>query len=118
MSRRFSLSASLAALALLVLSMASAPALAQPQPQPQQGTSTLNCIGNWYGASCFRTWRDGPFNPHVISVPGPQSDEERATAAARDRRWVERCRPLIQQDRYGVMRYSYSAPGCEFGRLD
>ena len=114
MSRRFSLSASLAALALLALSMTSAPALAQPL----QGTDTFNCIGNWYGESCFRTWREGPFNPHVISVPGPQSDEERAAAAARDRRWVERCRPLIQQDRYGVQRYSYSAPGCEFGRLD
>jgi len=114
MSRRFSPSASLAALALLVLSMTSAPALAQPP----QGISTFSCYGNYYGGSCVRTYRKGPFNPHLISVPGPQSDEDRAAADARDRRWVARCRPLIQQDRYGVPRYSYSAPGCEYGRLD
>jgi hypothetical protein len=113
MSRRFSLSAWLAALALLALSMTTAPARSQPQ-----GVKTMNCYGNRNMASCVRTYRRGPFNPHVISVPGPQSDEERAAAEARDQRWVERCRPLIKQDHFGVPRYSYAAPGCEFGRLD
>ena len=113
MSRRFSLSAWLAALALLVLSMMSAPARSQPE-----GISAFNCYGTRNMESCVHTQRKGPFNPHLISVPGPQADEDRAAAEARDRRWVARCRPLIRQDRYGMPRYSYSAPGCEFGRLD
>ena len=51
-------------------------------------------------------------------MPQPQSAEERAAAEARDRRWVARCRPAIRQDHYGMPRYSYAAPGCEYGVLD
>jgi hypothetical protein len=113
MSRRFSWPAWLAALSLLVLSMLSAPARSQPQ-----GVSTFNCYGTRNMSSCVHAHRRGPLNPYVIAVPGPLSDEERQAADARDRRWAERCRPLIRQDRYGMPRYSYGAPGCEFGRLD
>jgi hypothetical protein len=113
MSRRFSLSAWLAALALLALSMMSAPARSQTE-----GVVTWNCFGGRYSESCVTTFRKGPFNPHVIAVPAPTSAEDRAAAEARDRRWAERCQPVIRQDRYGVPRYSYSAPGCEYGRLD
>jgi hypothetical protein len=113
MSRRFPLFAWLAALALLALSMMSAPARSQTL-----GVTTFNCYGSRHVASCVKTYRKGPFNPHVINVPGPQSNEEREAAEARDRLWAERCRPVIRQDRYGVPRYSYSAPGCEYGRLE
>jgi hypothetical protein len=54
----------------------------------------------------------------VINVQGPASPEEVAAAEARDRRWAERCDPVIRQDRYGMPRYTYGAPGCEYGRLD
>jgi hypothetical protein len=110
MSRRFSLSAWLAALALLVLSMMVAPA----RSEPVEGVSTFNCYGTRYMASCVESFRSGSFSPHVIKVPATPS----ADAEARDRRWVERCRPQIRQDRYGMPRYSYAAVGCEFGRLD
>jgi hypothetical protein len=114
MSRRFSLTAWFAALALLVLSMMSAPARSQPL-----GVSTYSCSGPWWGTqNCVETHRKGPFNPHVIVFPGPQSEEERKAVEARDRRWSERCQPLARQDRYGMPRYSYNAPGCEYGRLD
>ena len=113
MSRRFSPTAWLAALALLVLSMMSAPARSG-----WDGVETWNCYGSRNMRSCIATYRSGRFNPYVINVPGPQSPEEREAAEARDRRWVERCRPLIRQDRYGMPRYSFGAPGCEFGRLD
>ena len=94
MSRRFSLTAWFAALALLALSMMSAPARSQPL-----GVSTYSCSGSWWRThNCIETHRKGPFNPHVISVPGPQSDEERKAAEARDQRWTERCRPLIRQE--------------------
>ena len=54
-------------------------------------------------------------DPYVRTVPGPHSAEEQARYDARDRKWVEHCRPVIRQDRYGVARYHYAAPGCEFG---
>jgi hypothetical protein len=112
MSRRLSPTAWLAALALLALSMTSAPALSAPD-----GVVTWNCYGAYNVRSCVATFRRGRFNPHVINAPG-QSAEEREAAEARDRHWVERCQPVIRQDRYGMPRYSYAAPGCELGRLD
>lgn len=112
MSRRFSPSAWLAALALMAFSMMAAPA----RSQPGDNLHTSNCSGTRYSESCV--FRRGPFNPHVINVPGPTSDEERKAAAARDQRWVERCRPQLRPDRYGMLRYNYFAPDCEYGRLD
>jgi hypothetical protein len=34
---------------------------------------------------------------------------------ARDRKWLERCNPIVERDRYGVGCLRYAAPGCEFG---
>ncbi len=115
MSRRFSPTAWLAALALLALSMLSAPA----RSQPIDGVRTSDCFGYLLGTrSCISTFRGGWRNPHVIAVPAAQTPEERAAADARDRRWVERCRPVSQRDGFGMQRYRYSQPGCEFGALD
>ena len=118
MSRRFSPTAWLAALALLALSMMSAPARSAPPDR----VYTSNCYGARNMVSCVHTRRRGPFNPYVISVAGPQTPEEREAAReaaeARDRRWVERCQPVIRQDRHGMPRYSYGAAGCEYGVLD
>jgi hypothetical protein len=113
MSKRFSPTAWLAPLALLALSMMSAPARSEPQDR----VSILNCHGSRYAATCVTTRRRGRLNPHVISVPA-QSEEDAAAAQARDRRWAERCEPVVRPDRYGMPRYSYSARGCEYGRLD
>jgi len=111
MSRRFSLPAWLAALALLALSIISAPARSG-------GVETFNCYGSGNMRSCVATYRKGPLRPHVISVPAPSTADEIAAMEARDRRWVERCGPVIRQDRYGMPRYSYVTHGCEFGQLD
>jgi len=54
----------------------------------------------------------------ILAVPPPISAEERAAAEARDRRWVERCRPVIREDEFGVRRYVYAARGCEYGQRD
>jgi hypothetical protein len=68
--------------------------------------------------SCVSFCGSEPSNPHIINVPQPDSAEAQAWADARERRWVERCRPVIRQDEYGVPRYIYAARGCEYGRLD
>jgi hypothetical protein len=83
-----------------------------------EGSIARNCFGSYNSLSCVVTFRKGRLNPHVINVPGPASQEETAANEARDRRWADRCRPVVRQDRYGMPRYSYGAAGCEFGRLD
>lgn len=52
----------------------------------------------------------------ITNVPGPQTDEERAEAVERDRKWVAHCKPSLREDRYGMKRYVYEKPGCEFGK--
>ena len=72
------------------------------------------CIGHfWSTFNCVTRW--GTYgDPYVRDVPQP-SDADKARAMARDKRWADRCRPYIAQDRYGVARYHYALPGCEFG---
>lgn len=72
------------------------------------------CIGSWYTFNCTSRWAPAG-DPFIRQVPPPGDAAERARANARDRRWVDRCRPMITPDRYGVARYHYALPGCEFG---
>jgi hypothetical protein len=51
-------------------------------------------------------------------VPQPDNEADKERAAARDHKWIERCRPTIAQDHYGVPRYHYVAEGCEFGVIE
>lgn len=116
--RRFSLTAWLLAFSLLALSMMAAPA--RPEPVPggvRERATTVHCIGRWGSVSCIR-FRRAWIHPHIARVPQPVSEQDRADAEARDRRWVERCQPVIRQDQYGMPRYTYAAAGCEYGRLD
>jgi hypothetical protein len=90
---------------LLALGAAAPPALAG-------GVDTLSCGGSWSFFSCVRRLNDRPAEP---VAPDPR---EQAEAAERERRWLARCRPALRQDRYGVGRYVYAAPGCEYGRTE
>ena len=90
------------------------------------GVTTTDCVydlsGGWRhgagGVSCVQVWRDGQVNGHVIQVPQAQSDEDKTRADEHDRLWKARCRPVIQQDQYGVPRYHYAAPGCDLGKYE
>ena len=85
----------------------------QATAQAGSGVSTTNCVGGWRSYTCATRW--GPAtDPYVRLVP-PPSEEEMANAQARDRRWIARCHPALWRDRYGVARYHYTVPGCEFG---
>ncbi len=79
-----------------------------------EGGAFGGCVGTRGAVNCAARW--GVFgDPFVRSVPPPIDDVEKAHASERDRRWELRCRPVIVQDIYGVARYRYAAPGCEFG---
>jgi hypothetical protein len=72
------------------------------------GRGSFNCVG--------RIGTGG--DPYVRTVPQSENAEQKEQAAARDRKWIERCHPSIAQDRYGVPRYRYGAAGCEFGVIE
>jgi hypothetical protein len=72
------------------------------------------CVSSWSSFNCVMRW--GPAgDPYVRVVPRSLDAAEIARAKERQRRWVDRCRPTIAPDRYGVSRYRYAQPGCEFG---
>ena len=61
-------------------------------------------------------WGEGALpNPHIIHVPQPTSEAEREAQEKRARQWEIECDVKYVRDRYGVMRYTYNAPGCEYG---
>ena len=80
------------------------------EPAHAGGYNSLNCVGSYNFFNCLHRF---DYAPPERYVPDPQ---EQAAAAERERRWLARCRPVVQQDQFGVGRYRYAAPGCEWGR--
>jgi hypothetical protein len=107
-STSWSAAALVAAIALTIMAAGASRASADTS------VSTESCTDTWTSYSCVTRW--GPAtDPFVRIVPQPRDDEERTRATERDRKWFDRCHPIIRADRYGVSRYHYAAAGCEFG---
>ncbi len=107
--------AKLCAFTALVLICSAAYAFAQAPRFTD--TVTSSCVFAYGSANCVRQYRyNDPGNSGIKRYAEP-SAEERAEAQERDRAWQARCRPVLRQDYYGVSRYVYAAPGCEYGRL-
>ena len=71
-----------------------------------------------YGSeSCVEIRRDLT-NPYVIQIRPLHAEGTDKEAEEHDRLWRARCRPVARQDGYGVNRYVYAAPGCEYGRYE
>lgn len=79
------------------------------------GIVNLNCVGGGKSFNCVAQWATAAGDPNIRSVPETLDEAEKAHASALDRKWLARCRPAIERDNYGVARYHYAAPGCEFG---
>ena len=77
------------------------------------GIEVDSCVGSRYSITCVSRW-GGYGDPYIRQV-APATEAEKALQADRNRKWQQRCQPLVYQDRYGVPRYEYAAPGCEFG---
>ena len=83
-------------------------------PADADGIAVGGCLGGGRSLNCVVRW-GAARDPYLRMVPEADNQAERTEAAERDRRWEQRCRPTITQDRYGVPRYQYAAPGCAFG---
>ncbi len=74
----------------------------------------LSCVGGARSFNCVAQIATAG-DPYIRVVPEALGEVQKAQATARDRKWVARCHPVAERDTYGVARYHYSAPGCEFG---
>lgn len=90
-------------------------------------TITSSCAGSLWGMrNCVINQRDFSRDTHIRPVRGYDShadsqeaiERDRHESVARDRKWLAFCKPVIFTDRYGVSRYNYAEPGCEFGRSE
>ena len=78
------------------------------------GVGGLSCIGGFRSLNCMAQW-GFPGDPYIRPVPETLGEADKAQAATRERRWLIHCHPVIAHDAYGVARYRYAAPGCEYG---
>jgi hypothetical protein len=83
-------------------------------PADAGGIGVTSCVGSFYDFSCVERWSE---EKDDRSTPRFRDPEDAAKSAERERLWTARCRPVLKQDRYGVERYHYAAPGCEYGRF-
>jgi hypothetical protein len=81
------------------------------------GMAVGGCVGTRGSLNCVVRWGEAG-DPYVRLVPQPIDQVEKDRAAERDHKWQDHCRPTIAQDYYGVPRYRYAAPGCEFGVIE
>jgi hypothetical protein len=100
------------ALAALGWGAAHEPAAAQRATDMAVGS----CVFSGGAAHCVRQYRHGDRGNNGIQSLREPDQQDVAEARDREARWVERCKPELRNDRYGVNRYVYAAPGCEYGR--
>jgi hypothetical protein len=94
--------------------LAAAFTLAAIAPGAQaDGARSTSCIVISGMLSCTTRWQRWEAQP-----PPPPTEQELAEIRERDRIWQARCQPVIRQDNFGVPRYHYAAPGCEYGKLN
>jgi hypothetical protein len=74
----------------------------------------LSCVAGGRNFNCVAQFATAG-DPYVRVVPQALDESQKAEVAARDRKWVVHCRPEVRHDSFGVARYHYAAPGCEFG---
>ena len=89
-------------------------ALIAVTPANAGGVVTLSCIGGSKNLNCVGQY-GAAGDPYVRAVPEPLGEEEKAQIAVRERKWMTRCHPVIERDKYGVAHYQYAARGCEYG---
>jgi hypothetical protein len=102
---------------LFTIAMVMGAALSNVQPAAAGAASGI-CSRSGESVTCTAQWGSaGGGFPQIIYVPD-QDRWDADTADQREKRWLARCRPVIRQDQYGVARYAYAAPGCEFGKSE
>ena len=85
-------------------------------PARADGIAVGGCIRTHFSINCVARW--GAYSDPYVRLVTPPTEAEKALSAERDHKWQAHCRPAVFQDHYGVPRYEYAAPGCEFGIIE
>jgi Domain of unknown function (DUF6894) len=85
-----------------------------PTQQAAAGES-ISCIHTRGSVTCVARFGYPNSIAQILHVEAPDQPSDKTDKAARDSKWIARCHPVLRSDKYGVTRYHYSAPGCEFG---
>ena len=95
----------------LVIAVLVGPAYAEVLALPGSNSGWSACR---YGVC---QWGEGllPSFPQIIHVPQPTSSAEVEAQDQRIKAWEVECDVKYVRDQYGVMRYTYNTPGCEYG---
>ena len=120
----------------IAMSLACSAALAQAQEQSwtnerytADGTLVTTRSDGSMTETTPRREDDGSTTYFTTNTPGPPGMSATAPAppaqrngiwtgyegSARDRAWVEACKPQIVTNREGIDRYAYAKRGCEYG---
>jgi len=95
------------------------PVAAQPaRTAAASSTDTVvgSCVYHRGARHCVQQFRYGDRGTNGIQSLREPDQQDVAEMRERERRWFARCRPLLRTDAYGVNRYVYAAPGCEYGQ--
>lgn len=79
------------------------------------GVESQTCVVGPHSYNCVSQSAETLGDSHLRFVPDILNEADRTQMLARDQKWLARCHPTLQRDRYGVARYHYAAAGCEFG---
>jgi hypothetical protein len=88
-----------------------------PTIQAAAGNS-VSCIQSGGSVTCVASSGYPNGIASVLHIEAAERLADKADSAAHEWKWMARCRPALRQDKYGVSRYHYSAPGCEFGKTE
>ena len=86
------------------------------QPPRYTDTATSSCVYSFGATSCVQQYRYGDSGSNGFQAVRAPSESDMAEAREREQQWVSRCRPQVRHDAFGVGRYVYAAPGCEYGQ--
>ncbi len=86
------------------------------EPRSITGTVVDSCVHSRGSTHCIQRYRERDGDKGGVQSLRERDDDALSESRERERQWVSRCQPALRHDRFGVGRYMYAAPGCEYGR--
>jgi hypothetical protein len=87
-------------------------------PKQAAAGDSISCIQSGGAVTCVANFDYPNSVAKILHIEARDESSDKTDRAARDSKWIARCRPVLRPDKYGVRRYHYSAPGCEFGKTE
>jgi Domain of unknown function (DUF6894) len=80
--------------------------------------NSISCIHSGRSVTCVASSGYPNGIAKILRIEASDQPGDEANRAEREQKWIARCHPVRRPDKYGMTRYHYSAPGCEFGATE